>query len=356
MSNPSNRVRKLSGELLVDGTAIPFEECDVEQTALQTPDTFHATLALNAASKGRDLAYLANAEQMAIEVKISGKTLFTGSCDKVEPDWTAGTITMSGRDKMKDLVDTKSTETFKNLPAEYIVRKLAARHGLDFFTDGASKIAGKKYEIDYTQISDLDSEWAIIQSLCDQTDKTAFVRQTTLYFVAIDSLDFGSLNIEYTPQSKQAHAKGTPVSLRAHHNLELARKTTVEIQSHNSATEDTFSASGSALGAEPERKFDYRAAGMEAGTLRHSVDKRLKELVRHERQVTVELPGTTSLVPLMRLNLSGTGTAFDQGYQIDKVDHRLDSKASSYTCKLEGKAMTSGRSMAPAQASFGSGF
>ena len=53
----------------------------------------------------------------------------------------------------------------------------------------------------------------------------------------------------------------------------------------------------------------------------------LADLSRHGRTASFSMPGDITLSPRDRVSLSGTGTSFDQTYEIAEIDRRIDLRA-----------------------------
>ena len=52
----------------------------------------------------------------------------------------------------------------------------------------------------------------------------------------------------------------------------------------------------------------------------------LSDLSRHERVITVTMPGEVDLAPRSLVLLQGTGTDFDQTYAIDEITRRVSAR------------------------------
>ena len=75
---------------------------------------------------------------------------------------------------------------------------------------------------------------------------------------------------------------------------------------------------------------------------RHAKAK-LAEHTRHEFDVTIEMPGDYNLTPLYQIVLNGTGSSFDQNYNIDHIDHKISAR-DGYKMTITTKAAKKGRS------------
>jgi phage protein D len=337
--------RALSAAIVVNGTPCPTTDVTVEQTSLQSPDTFHGTLALNKLPPGRDAAFFSSTDEIEIEVTVivgfSGGLLFSGSADSVDVDWEGGLVKLSGRDKSKKLLESKDTDTFKNKSPEEIVEKYAGEAGLSTEIDSSGVKAGKQYRNEWNRVTDLHSKWSAIQHMADREGKVAFVQKNKLYFKKIDESDMGEVVIDFTPQTSMTPAFSNVIKLHTSRNLELARKTKVRVRSYNSETEETHDEQEEAGGSGEERVYDYRHAGMTKDQAKRTAKKRLREHTRHERGVKVDLPGDPDIAPLMKLIITSTGTAWDQDYHIDRCTHRI--KGDQYDLNIIAKNTSKGR-------------
>lgn len=73
---------------------------------------------------------------------------------------------------------------------------------------------------------------------------------------------------------------------------------------------------------------------------------RANETIRHEMCVEIEMPGDLSLDVTQQIQLSGTGTAFDQTYDIDELTFDYESgEEGFFTMMITGKSASQGRSV-----------
>ncbi|MEQ1694786.1 MAG: hypothetical protein ABL901_03000 [Hyphomicrobiaceae bacterium] len=337
--------RRLIAAVVIDGVECPATDVTVDQSSNQSPDTFSATLALNGLPPGRDAAYFSSADEIPCDVIVavgmSGGLLFSGSADKVDVDFEAGNVKLSGRDKSKDLIESKATKTHKNKSSKEVVDEYAGEAGLEVDADEDAGKAGKQYRQEWNRVTDLSSKWSAIQHMADREGKHAFVQKNKLYYRNLDETDLGAVEVDYQGQSPFGHAEGNFIGLKVSRNLELAKTTKVRVRSYNSETEERHDETETLGGSGKERTYDYRHAGMTNGQAKKTAKKRLREHTRHERTADVTLPGNPDISPLMKLLITGTGTAWDQDYHIDRCGHRIS--GDKYDVHITAKNSSKGR-------------
>lgn len=335
-------VRQLSAFLVANGSPWPVVSVDVDQTTTQGSDTFHATLAVNALG----LAYWADANEVQCEVVVNagadGGQLFTGSADSIDISFDTMTVKVSGRDKSKGPIETKSNEGFRNKTSSQIVSEVAGRHGLKPVIKSTSAKAGKKFKADWVALTDNVSEWTLVQHLADREGMVAFVQKNELHFQPLDDDSMGDVPAVFVPPTPAGHARGNVLKLAGSHNLQLAKKTSVKVHSWDTDQKEVVEGKkelgGSASG---ENAYVYRHAHLEKGQAKQIAEKRLREHTRHEMTVNLTMVGRASIAPRKRLLLSGTGTAFDQTYYIDNVRHSIS--GNGYVCDITAKNTKGGR-------------
>jgi phage protein D len=338
-------VRHLAGTCSIGGASFRVQSMDVNQTANKSADTMHAEVALS--SPGAKA--LIGASDLTLEASIEAGSdsglLFTGTVDNITADFDRMTLKVSGRDKTKGPIGKKSIEDFRNKTPIEIVREVAGRHGLSVLTEGAgSMMAGKKQQKeDFVHLTHHISDWTLIQHLADREGKVAFVRKDQLYFVPIDSGMFGAFKVVFVPPTPGRHAVSNVLQLSCSRNMEAGQPTEVTVRSWNTKKAEAYEgksrgnnqANNGSISGGGERKLEYSHPQLDQDQAQNIADKRHREAVRHEMSCNVTMPGKASVQPPMKLNLSGTGTAFDQTYYIDTVAHRV--AGGGYTMAIAAK-------------------
>jgi hypothetical protein len=113
--------------------------------------------------------------------------------------------------------------------------------------------------------------------------------------------------------------------------LTLARGIQVTVNSWNTFQQVAFSESafgtlngslsgGSAADTQPVQQYVLIRPNLTRDTAQAIARQRLSELSRHERTITLTMPGELTLTPRSTIMLNGTGTDFDQAYYIDSIE------------------------------------
>lgn len=319
-------VRQLAGICTIDGVPCHVLSMDVQQSATKECSTLHAEIAID---EHRGVAALASA---APDVAVTGEVeasfgsghLFTGTADHISVDFDRRIMKVQARDKTKGMIEKKTTEDFRNLPASAIVSKIYGRHGLAPVVDGTADMAGKQQQKeDYVHLTHHESEWTLIQHLADREGKVAFVQKNAGYFVEIDSAAFGALAVVYAPPTPGGHADGNCLRLSCSRNFEAGKRSKCTVRSWNVKKKKAFTGEDQGGSGGALKNYEYSHPQLNQGQCEKIAKKRLREILRHEMTIEVEMVGNAKVAPPMRLSLSGTQTAFDQTYFVDRVHHRI---------------------------------
>jgi phage protein D len=298
-------------------------------------DHFALAVALGAAGPAGAAFWAATAD-IAIDVQFSLDglafiSLLQGSVDTVELDPVRGTLRLDGRDRSAPLIETRTQETFANRTASEIAAILAGRHGLQAQVTATTTPVGRYYQAEHDRItldqfSRATTEWDLLAFLARQEGFDLFVSGNTLFFQP------------QSPDGAAPLAVLTPADvtdLRCERALTLARDIEVTVKSWNSRQQNAFtqtargpsrrqggSGGGTGAGGPPQR-YVFVQPNLTPDQALKLAQARLAELSRHERVVSITMPGELAITPRGRIALAGTGTAFDQSYYVDRIARRL---------------------------------
>lgn len=97
--------------------------------------------------------------------------------------------------------------------------------------------------------------------------------------------------------------------------------------------------------ASNQLKYEMHYPGMNQQEVETLAKTRADETIRHEMCIELEMPGDLSLDVTQQIQLSGTGTAFDQAYDIDELTFNYESGEDGYfSMSITGKSASQGRS------------
>lgn len=324
---------------VVNGKTIEAMEASVHVSRRQSADTFFAKLPLDN-DAGLDETFWSDTAPIPIEVRGTNdiskggfKTLLTGQVDKVQVTLHDRIVTLIGRDKTALLTDSSTSEQFLNQSVEDVVQTLATRAGLiaQFLgtDDGDSAKAGLQYDQDVNLITTTDNYWNTIVGLARQSGQIAFVKGNTVFVQPIDAPGNGTFTVTYQRPSPGSPASSNSIMLTCARDLNIAKTVLVEHQTWNqkqgkSTTSKFQSKSKSNSAAKDTAIMRFHGANMSKSQQDRVAKSRLKETMIHEREVDIEMPGDVTIDPQSELELTGTGTKFDQSYLISGVVHRFD--------------------------------
>lgn len=317
-------LRNPQAQLLVNGQAIPCTSVDVHQSKTKKGDTFKASFPFEAsAAVGMDENFWSTAPNLTAQVTINGSVVFTGVIDHSDYDFSERKLEVSGRDAGSALIDKTSSEKFQNQQPTDIVQKFASDAGLQTSIDTPGGLAGKQWQIDTAKITHRGSQWTVVNELAELFGMTAYMTGGTLYFKNYPEF-LPTYPITYIPPTPQSYAQGTFVKLSTSRNHILGRPVTTNVRSRNHRDKKTYTATHTQSGSGTPLVYNHTVAGVSQSQAQTIADKKHAETVSHELELTaLEFPGDETLTPLFEISLSGTGTAFDQTYEIKSVEHKV---------------------------------
>ncbi len=125
------------------------------------------------------------------------------------------------------------------------------------------------------------------------------------------------------------------MDLRLERSLTLARDIEVVVKSWNTRQQVAFTQTARRTGQ------SRSSAGVQSGKVQRYVFVRpnltpqdalqlaqriLADLSRHERVIRATMPGELALTARSQVLLTGTGTDFDQGYQVAEIERRISTQ------------------------------
>ena len=319
-------------QVLVDGATLSgVLSARVRSSGTHACDTFEVAAATSA-DPVFGPAFWAEATGILIDVQASRGdgfiSLVLGYADSVVLDPLQGVVQISGRDLSAALIEAPTQETFANQTASEIAALLAGRHGLGALVQPTTTPVGRYWQLEHdhitlNQFSRATTEWDLLVALAEREGFDVWVTGSTLNFQppATALLPTAVLRPVAT-----VNGPANVESLKLERSLTLASGLTVVVKSWNSRMAQGFTqqASSSGPGARASRSYNFVLPNLTPDVALQIAQQRLDELSRHERIVTAEMPGDLLLDAHAAIALEGTGTAFDQVYQVDELERGLD--------------------------------
>lgn len=272
-----------------------------------------------------------------------------GQVDDLSYDPVECVISLQGRDLTRVFIDAKTTQKWPNLSASQIATQLALSHGLDTtHIVKTTEKAGRFYDGDHINLADERSEWDLLNYLASQIDFVVFVRGKSLYFQPKPT----PKNTEpYKLVWKRPDANNGVTSANVERvtmtrTLTVSRGIQVVIRSWNKKHAKGFVARypstvksikvGQAKIGDGAQIFSKTIPNLTQEEALQQAQSWYNQLVAHEMKISVDMPGDNEVDTTSIIDLSGTGTAFDQNYYPDSIRRTL-SFSGGYSMTISAK-------------------
>lgn len=352
---PSSLWRSPTVRLIVNGTPVAgVLDVEVVSTNCFSADRFRARIAAGS-EQSPTLAFWSETAAPLVEFDLSlgngpFQRVIQGLVDSVTLDPPRGLIRIEGRDLTAPLIETRAQDSFANRTSSEIATAIAQRHGLVAAVTPTSTPVGRYYQDEHDRVtpglfSHAISEWDQLVFLARHEEFDVFVQGTTLFFQpAQRQMDAYVLRSQDT------------LDLTLQRSLMFAKDVQVIVKSWNSRLKTAISETASAGGAIASGGSQSTGASIQKYTIVQPnltpdealrlAQRRIAELIRHERVLQAILPGELSLTPRSQILLTGTGTDFDQVYFVESIERSLDVR-SGFRQRLRA-TNTSPRAIGPA--------
>lgn len=325
-------------KVTINGVAVDgFFAFEVANNSHFAADTFRATAALGRLPAAYDAAFWSNVSDQNLEILAdetgagSFAPLIYGQVDDVEADLVGRTLTLSGRDLSARFLDAKTTERFQNLTSSQIVRQLAARHGLQASVQTTATLVGRYYEIEHARMTSEQSEWDLLTYLAQEEGFDLWVSGRTLHFLPPQPIAAPPYMLRWQEPSSGRLPAANFTRMRTGRSLTLARDVLVKVSSWNQNREAAVVTSfrvrqahglSFAAGRTPQ-VYSFTIPNLTPDQALKFAQRKAEEITQHERLITVDLPADHLLTTRSIVQLSGTGTSWDQSYRVASVERRM---------------------------------
>ncbi len=335
----------------VNGALIPLIVSSVSRKATQNADTFEATLPIDAAAEfGFGLAEWADwnpSQEVSIlyATQADGgdrQLMISGTIDRPEIKLAEMTVSISGRDKSSKLMENRRNEKFANQKASDIATKIAKDAGLNPVVVDTGDFAGKAYTADIAHLVQNRIDYEVLSLLAEREGYRWYVEGDNLYFEPKTS-DSAVFPLHWAPPGvAAAYAVSNCIDLVLNKNSTAGRPTTVTYAGWHHGKKKLYKATASASGVGDPVKHRFHHNGNTQDQLEKKAKSHLRDLIRHELGIIAVVPGDLSLDPRMQVSLAGTGTIFDQTFDIDSLDFEMGWDQ-PFTVTIDAKGAKQGR-------------
>ncbi|MRW88873.1 hypothetical protein GJ699_02625 [Duganella sp. FT80W] len=327
-------------------------------------DSFSFTLSMSAQSAATNFDWWSRQEMLEIELlggfppdpgnfeKADLTSFLVGYVDDLQFDPVADQMTFTGRDLTSKLIDTKNTlfqKAMHPMTSSTIVTAIAKQAGL---TPVVTATSGSSPGSTYYQIIDSllkahCSYWDIVTKLAQVEGYQAYVLGHELHFEPRTAADSDPYVIQWTAPSSGGAPSLNVIDLTFQRNLSVAKDLKVVVMSYNPKKNKTFTAtatraragSGKATPFGEEQVYTFAVANKTQAQVQEIANAKLLELSRHEMNMSARMPADVVLTPRHLIQVTGTGSAFDQNYFASTVTRNY-SLAEGFTMTVQGKNQT----------------
>ena len=343
--------------LLTSLGQIPCISASVTKKAKRAADTFTAELSiLRTTLFGADFDYWADYQPEDVQIMMATAlgeaditSMITGRIDKPQINWEQNTVSVSGRDKSASLIETRRSQKFSSQKSSDIASTIASDNGLSPQVTSTSDYAGKQYnDGDVNHLALHRTDFEIMSDLADREGFRWYVSGTSLVFEPKGQGSDVYSAMWCPPGTVAPYGVATITGLETSRNMTAAKTHNVNVKSWHPKDGKMYVGQAQAQGVGDTINIDHHHNGKtqdQADTLAMS---RAMDAIRHDCNVTAKGPLDLTVDPRqMQLQLSGTGTIYDQLYDMDdaKFDISWTSAEMELKCKsANGRTVSQGGS------------
>ncbi len=336
-------VRHPRAFLTVAGQTLQCEEVTVHQTRDAKTDTLTATAALFGGGPGP--GFWAGTTPIPVQCMITtgegaGGLVFDGFIDSVDCDFTGGKVSVNARDKSAKMIDKKGSKKHLNKKPHEIVQQYASDNGLGADVDQVGEKAGRAFQIDYVALINRMSDWHAVQHIAEHYGMSAYSSMGKLYFKRIPET-LPTYNVAFTHPGAGA-SQGTELKLSAKRNVTLGKTIKTTVHSWNHKKQTKFEGVYTEAGGGDTLEYHLHHPGLDQDQANTRAKSHSDKATKNEIEIRVEIPGDPSVNARMNLQLSGTGSAFDQVHEIQSVEHKISTHG-GYVTTIDTKAKSKKR-------------
>lgn len=333
--------RRPRSTIKLNGTNVTPLSWTVDTNTLYQADTFRCSLPLTGLPATRNLDWIAGEASIEVEV-LAGfdddlESLFFGRVDDIDVALSGRVIDLSGRDLTGKLIDTKSSEKYRNRTASDIVETLAAKHGLTPVAKATSGRVGRFYADDAVRLQEQNTDWDLLTWLAREEGYVVYVQGKELHFEPREEGGGQPFTFDWREPEDGAIAAGFQGSrLSLSQSKTAAKDIEVTVKSWNHKSKKAFKKTAKRSRGNDVQKYSYTVPGLTPDQAQKRAEAKLLELTQHEMRIGIDGPARTGLKKTDTLRLSGTGTAWDQVYFPSSVS-RSFSRDDGYAWRIEAK-------------------
>lgn len=322
-------------------------EWEVENNSFFAADSFSVSFAVSALPEGRKEDWFVQQEEITVEIFAGFPTdpdnfstdkltsLIYGVADEVEFDPVRRVIHLSGRDLTGRMIDTKVTDVFVNRTTADVARMMAAKYDLIPKIIDSKGDFGKYYANNINAQLHSGSDWDVLCQAAHLAQFNVYVSGHELHFEPPTDSNQPTYALQW--QSDPLTFNGT--QLHFTRSLVLAAGIRVTVMSFNHKTGQRAIAIYPESAPSSAQHYTYRIPNLNPKQAQARAESLYKEIAQHEIKLRAELPADLDISTQTVLQVTGTGTIFDQIYYPDAVTRRM-SFHDGFKMSVSAKNMT----------------
>lgn len=336
--------------LTIGGAMIPCVTTRVTRNSKKEPNTFEAEFAIDvAASFGMGVDFWADYQPQDATITMSSaadggdqRDMVTGTIDVPEIHWLENCIVVRSRDKSAALTEKKRNKKYINQKSSDIVSDIAADANLSPVVTSTPDNSGQKWDQDVVNLVLDRSDYETLNDLAEREGYRWYVDGSSLYFEP-DDQSSGEFQVNYTPPTPDQIATGNVIELTTGRNMSAAKNHKVLVKSWHHKDKQIYQDTESMDGVGDDTiTYEHHHNGRNQEEVKNLAKSRLNDATRHDMNVNIHMPGDLTCDVRQTLTLTGTGTIYDQGYNIDQVEWEM-SWGGGFTMEIVARNQKAGR-------------
>lgn len=325
-------IRKPRCWITIGGALVTCSSTHVTRKSVRSSDEFTAdTTFKRLQAAGIGIAQVAEWQPQDVSVINSTDgnqvTMITGTVDVPEIDWNQNKVSFKGRDKSAKLVEKRASKSYKNMQSSEIVQQIAQDNGLQANVQSGqgSSFAGKIYYQDTVHLLMHKTYHELLSDLAQREGNQWFVDGDTLYFQPKDQGSSVFSGYWCPPGVTAPYGWATVLTLETSRNMTAAKPHKVSVKSLHHKDKKQYEGKAEAGGdGDDTVTIEDHHNGNNQAQVDALAKARLRDAIRHDCQCTFSAPANLNITPQYKFQLGGTGTIYDQTYDIDSLEIEID--------------------------------
>ncbi|BCI68065.1 hypothetical protein [Acetobacter aceti] len=265
-------------------------------------------------------------------------TKFQGILDHVSLQLHRGQVQIQCRDYLAKLMDMRVQEAWLNMTGPELMKAVITAAGLAPDVQFTSGMEGQFWQIEHKRHSShgqtrFQTAFDLARYVANGANCDLYASGKTIVCRPYPSASSSGAvvhTLKYTPASAGSFAQVAVVDLSMERDYQTAKGVVVHCVSWDSKQRIKSEIYWSALGGSKKNALEngtlhsFRFIGLKQDQLSVKAEMLYRQIVAHERTISLTIPGRTNLAPRQFFTLTGTGTTWDGTRDVDAVTSSLD--------------------------------